>query len=307
MLLHVGDNLPKAIGVWDFLKRWDLDPVVMTVVFVIGLVYVAGLARIKARNIPEAVSGTNVAMFVFGFLAFGLALISPISAYADDLFFMHMIQHVLLMFVAAPLLLLSNSMPVVMWSMPRSLRYNVGDLFVPDGLARKILEKLTKPMSAFLFYALVMVVWHIPIAYDASLEYLPLHYFMHITMFVAGLVFWWPAIGPAPLKSQLPYPGRMLYLFVASLLCSALGIILTFYHGYSFYENVPGHWNISMRLDQQLGGLIMWVPVNLLFLSALSAVFFAWAGKEERDNERWERIEQKRSRYMAELARNSRY
>ncbi len=306
LLLHLGDqHLPKAVSVWDFFKRWELDPFVIAILVCIGLVYVVGLRRMKSKSVTEIVPPANVFMFVSGFIVLALALISPISAYADDLFFVHMIQHLLLMLVAAPLFLLSNSMPVVLWSMPKSLRHGVGELFVRNGVARRILEWLTKPRFALIIYVLVIGIWHVPVAFDAALEHVQLHYFEHITFFIAGLVFWWPVIGPAPLKSQASYPARMLYLFLASLLMVVLAIVLTFSHGsYSFYIDAPGHWGISMALDQQLGGLIMWVPGNFIFLSALTALFFAWAGREERETEHWKKVEQKRSRYMAGLGKN---
>ena len=207
--------------------------------------------------------------------------------------------------VAAPLILLANSMRVFIWSLPKTPRYQVGHWVSKGGFLRKLLEKLTSMRTSFLIYYAVAVFWHLPIFYDAALSFAPLHYFEHLTMLFAALIFWWPVIGSAPIRALQQFPVRMLYLLLATILNTTLGVALAFSRSsiYSFYEDAPRHWGISLAQDLQTGGLIMWIPGNMMYLIALAIVFLVWANRTEIEDSRRSKAQEKRNRYMQTLNR----
>ena len=299
ILLHVGDHLFRATSFGDFFGQWQLEIAPLVVIVAITAVYLWGLRRLKARTKFEAVSSGQTTLFLLGIAFLLLALVSPIDTYGGDLFFIHMIQHILLVMVAAPLILLSNSMGVFMWSLPRGLRYDLGELLSGGGVLRRTLSFMASPRTAFLTYFGVLTIWHIPVAYDTALAITPLHYLEHLTMFLAALLFWWPVIGSAPIRSRLSYPVRILYLLLATIVSTVLGIAVTFGGGdlYSFYVDAPQHWGITLQQDMQLGGLIMWIPGNMMFLISIAALFLVWADRDEKDSARWRLAQEKRSTY----------
>ncbi len=304
ILLHVGDHLPRATVFWDFFAQWRVEVAPLIVILGVILVYIVGLRRLKSRTIFEPVTACRILLFALGIFALLLSLMSPIDTYSSDLFFLHMVQHLLLIMVAVPLLLLSNSMPVFMWFLPRTLRYEVGDLLAKGGVIRRVLIWATSPKVAFLIYVAVIWGWHMPIAYDAALANTPLHYFEHLTMFAAAVFFWWYVIGPAPIRPRSSYQGRMLYLLLATVLNTALGIGITFSGStlYSFYADAPRHWGISVAQDMELGGLIMWIPGNMMFLVSVAILFLVWANREERHTTQQQQVEEKRRRYLEGLS-----
>ena len=298
--LHIGDHLPRASNLGDFFGQWELDVAPLLVILVIAFTYVVGLWRLRWRTTVQPVATGRTVLFVLGILALLLALVSPIAAYSQDLFYMHMIQHLLLLMAAAPLLLLANSMPVFMWSLPKEARHKVGTLMTRDGFLRQILVPVANPKIALPLYFVTIWAWHVPLAYDAALNNGVVHYLEHLTMFGAATIFWWVIIGAAPLRSRIGYPVRTLYVLLATIINTPLGIFITFSDGalYSFYRNAPGHWGISLVQDQQLGGLLMWIPGNMMFLVALTVLFFVWAERDERSTAQWEKAAARRRSYL---------
>lgn len=285
VLPHIGDeHLPTAATFWDFIRWWNWDPVFLVPLAIIAALYIRGLILLRGRTHDNPVTPGRTVCFAAGFLALFLALVSPIDVYAQERFFIHMIQHLLFTLVAAPLLLLSNSMPVFLWSFPREVRQSLGQLVEREGPLRRLLRFLTIPAIAWTLHVGTMWAWHLPGAYQAALRSDLVHIVMHLSMFGTAVLFWWVVIGPAPVRSQLSYPARLLYVFLGSLQSTALGAIITFTTGimYHYYGEAPEHWGISTALDQQLAGLIMWIPAGMMYLIALTILFFLWAGREER-------------------------
>ena len=219
-------------------------------------------------------------LYLAGILALALALLSPIDVYAGDLFFMHMVQHILLMMAAPPLLQLANPMSRILWAFPRGIRRRIGGTLNSAGVLRLALQGVTVPVIAWLIFVVTIWVWHTPALYNAALASEGMHVLEHLTMFAAAIVFWWPVIGPAPVRSKMPHPLRFLYLFLALFQNIILGAILTFAQGpvYAYYEGTPGHWGFNGAQDQQLGGVLMWIPGTMMYFTALALLFFAWLG-----------------------------
>jgi len=201
-----------------------------------------------------------------------IALVSPLDELGDEyLFSAHMTQHLLLMFGAAPLWVVGTPG----W---------LADRIILKGLV-KFIHWLTSPTVAFAAFTFVMFVWHIPFLYEMAQESEALHIFEHLTYFGAGLIGWWPVMGPEISRSQKPAaPIRMLYLFLLSIPCTALGSLLTLAHVpfYSFYVTAPHPFGLDALQDLHLGGLLMWMPTHMFLLSVLGITFIKWFTSSER-------------------------
>jgi putative membrane protein len=256
----------------------------------IGAAYVIGTRRLATRQHASSARWRRV-MFVWGYAALVIALVSPLHSVGEEYFSVHMVQHLLLTLVAPPLLLLSSSMPVLLWGLPRKERATLGRLVGQPGPARSMLRKLTHPVVAWWLFILTQWFWHEPFAYQWALDNRWAHYVEHISFFVTALIFWWPVIGSPPLPSRLGYPARLAYTFLAWLPNSILGAGITFSRAplYAYYVTAAQHNGSDPAADQQLAGLIMWVPGDVLFVSMLLALFVAYLQNEERKAERIDR------------------
>ncbi len=230
-------------------------------------------------------------LFWAGWLVLVVALISPLHELGERWFSVHMVQHLLLTLVAAPMLLLSNAMPVVLWALPRQDRLTVGGLLGRPGPVRGALKLLTNPFLAWWLFVLSQWLWHQPAAYQLALEERWAHYAEHLSFFATAVLFWWPVVGAAPLPSPLPLPGRLLYAFLAWLPNSLLGagIALSPHVLFPYYEREAAALGIDPLTDQQLAGLIMWIPGDVVFLCILLVLFGAFLQSEERLAERVDR------------------
>jgi cytochrome c oxidase assembly factor CtaG len=253
--------------------------------------YAVGYRRYARRRHFDARYRTRGAYFAVGYTALLIALVSPLHAVGEQFFSVHMVQHLLLSLVAAPLLLLSNSMPVLLWALPRRERATIGRLTGQAGPIRSSLRWLTLPLVAWWLFVGTQWLWHVPVAYEWALENRWAHYLEHISFFVTAVIFWWPVIGSPPLPSPLGYPARMAYTFLAWMPNSFLGAGITLSRGplYPSYVASAQLNGTDALVDQQLAGLIMWVPGDVLFAIILLLLFVAFMQHEERQEERIDR------------------
>ncbi len=138
---------------------------------------------------------------------------------------------------------------------------------------------LTRPSSAFAIFNLVLVAWHLPPAYNLAMNDHPIHIVQHLMIMAASVVLWWPVLSPVPELPRAAYPVQLLYLFVVGLPMVVVAIFITMADGmlYPYYAAAPRVWSaLSPHADQHLGGIIMWIPGGLVFLVAISVVFFRW-------------------------------
>lgn len=219
-----------------------------------------------ARRRRTTLASWRVWSYFAGLATVWIALLSPIGVYSELFFFFHMIQHLLLVEVAAPLLLLGAPLLPVLWALPRDARVGVGRVFAPGPL-HTLFTALTHPLTAVTLYCATLSVWHIPSFYDAAQGRTAIHDLEHILFLGTALLFWWPAIHPAGGKRRLSYIAGVIYFFPPLMLGNLIGAILTFAQHplYATYQAVPRVWGVSVLQDQQLAGLIMWVPGGLVF------------------------------------------
>jgi len=260
------------IGLNFWLTQWNFDPSILTgTAIIVGLyLYAVGPLR-KRQHLAEQVQRRQVVYFLLGVFLMFLALVSPLDELGDSyLFSAHMVQHLFLTVVGPPLLLLGTPA----WLVKPLLRQRHAFL---------IARVLTFPAIAFFLYNADFWLWHAPPLYDATLENEAIHILEHLTFIVFGVIAWWPIF--SPLEEGLPrlsLGGQILYLFFSGMPTVALGAGLTFSPPlYAPYISAPRIWGISAATDQQLGGLIMWIPGNILYIAIMSALFIRWMQKQE--------------------------
>lgn len=201
----------------------------------------------------------------------------------DYLFSAHMVQHTLFSLIAPPLLLLGTPK----WLL-RSL--------IGGPRAMKVARVVTRPLTALLTFNAVIAVTHWPVLVDMSLRSEPMHLLLHVVLFSTATLMWWPVVDPLPELSRLSPPGKMLYLFLQSIVPTVPASFLTFADEtiYRFYASVPRLWGIDVLTDQRIAGLIMKIGGGLLLWLVIAYLFFKWNAAEERqdvDEVSWEDFE----------------
>ncbi len=260
------------------LTAWDWEPTVL-----IGCAALLVGYWVEARPIITA----RAALFVTAVVVMLLALISPIDTLGDGyLFSAHMLQHLLLVLVVPPLLLLGIPPQVF----ERLLRWTPAD---------KSERVLGRPLLAWSLGMGTLWVWHAPALYDLALRYQGVHVLQHLCFLVAATIFWWPVIAPLPERRQLPALGAVVYLIAGGLTSSLLGIIITlaplglypaYLHPVDRLGILPlirgrSQWDFSALADQQLGGVLMWILSSPLYLLASAVALARWYGEPEPDEE----------------------
>ncbi len=266
-LAHAG---AEAVG--NLWLAWTLDPALLVSLALIIGAYFYALGPLRRRwGVTEPVDRARVAWFIAGWLTLVIALISPLDHLGDEyLFSAHMIQHMLIAIVAPPLLLLG----IPAWM--------IEPLFRRDTV-RRVARWVAYPVVAFGVFQADIWLWHAPALYDLTLENDTVHIFEHLTFFLFGLLYWLPVMSPTPAIPRMSKGFAILYLFVGCQPMVALGALITFAAQplYQPYVEAPRVWGLSPLADQQLGGLIMWLPSNIPYLIALSALFFQWVAERD--------------------------
>jgi putative membrane protein len=265
------------------LAEWRFDPLAIVSLTATAWAYLWAVRRVNRAHPGHPQPTHRTWLFCAGLAVVGVALMSPIEAYEGALFSVHMVQHMLLQLLAAPLLLAGAPITLTLRAASPSVRRRLLGV-LHSGFVRVI----SFPVVAWVIFAAVNWGWHFSIYYDMALENEALHYLQHATLLAVALLFWWPAIGVDPSPWRLPHPVRLLYLFLAMPQNSFLGVALMSATTvlYPHYVTNVREWGVSPLEDQQLGGVIMWVVGDLAFLAGMAVVVALWVGYEERRTKR---------------------
>lgn len=268
----VGEAHTPDIGAPATALSWSFEPWVLLCLGASAGLYALGLARLSKRTSGQrGVSRAAAGAFTAGWLAVVAALVSPIDALGSVLFSAHMVQHELLMTVAAPLLVLGRPLAVWLWAFPRAWRSPIGGFFHKRSWRVPWLA-ITAPVCAWVMHALALWLWHVPRLFDAALANEYIHIVQHLCFFGTALVFWWSVLGGVARRHRAI---ALLSLFTTMVHTGALGALLTLSKTawYPAYGAAAPLWGLGPLQDQQLGGIVMWVPTGFVYL--LCAVLLA--------------------------------
>lgn len=272
---HAHARVVVAADVW---RAWTFEPFVTFGMIAALLLYARGLQRIWARaGFDRGVRHWQAWCFAAGMLALAAAMVSPLHALGGTLFAAHMTQHVVLMGVAAPLLVLAVPLTAMTWALPRTGRRAVARL-ANAGPGRGLLRWLTLPAVAWLLHASAIWIWHAPALYSATLASELVHTAQHASFLGTAILFWWA------LRDRAAHGLGVLYLFTTAVHSSLLGALLAFSPRawYAPYEATAPLWNLTALEDQQIGGFIMWVPAGLIYVVAALVLLLSWLRMAER-------------------------
>lgn len=263
------DPLTKAL-----LLSWDLRIEVIALLVTLGVLHVIGWRNLRQRGRTRFANGWRLVSYLAGLFILALAVMSPIDVLSDQLFFMHMIQHLLMMMFAAPLIMLANPFPTFLWALPRDLRVRVGRWFQPGHRLHQTLQQILTPGITWMIFISVYLGWHDPYLYDLALRNNFVHDVEHITFFGVALLFWWRITGAGPQIGRR-MPNLMRAAYSVSLVPPNMlaGVAITFATSpiYSHYTTIPRLYGVSVMDDQTWSGLIMWIPGSMMYI--LAAIF----------------------------------
>jgi putative membrane protein len=275
----------RAVSGWalaDFCTSagaWTFDPRLVTPLLAAAVLHLLGMWRLRPLSaaMRESLRRRSL-LYWLGFAALGLALLSPLHRAADHLFTAHMIEHELLMVVAAPLLVAARPGVVLLWGLPRRARRSASALLA-SGACRRLWAGATELWSATALHGLVLWIWHLRGPFEAAAGHGPLHLLQHASFLGSALLFWQAALRP---RERAP---AAIALFATSLHTGLLGSLLTFsrtpwYPGATVF---PNGTNLTPLEDQALAGLVMWILGCSVYALAAVAVTGAWLARMSGD------------------------
>jgi cytochrome c oxidase assembly factor CtaG/cytochrome c2 len=264
------------------LAHWDLEPLVVVPLLVSAVLYAIGVYRLWRRAGPgRGISGWEVASFSAGWVTMAIALVSPMAWISEVLFSVHMTQHTLLMLVAAPLLAFGQPLLAWLWAFDSQPRRRIAGAF-SGPVFTSIWHGVTAPLSVFLLQAIALWIWHLPYLYEAALRHDGVHALQHLSFVVSASMFWWAMVHGR--YGRLGYGVAVVYVFLTAIHSGALGALLTIAPSpwYGEYVRQGTTWHVDPLGDQQLAGLLMWIPAGVVFIVLALALFAAWMGEAER-------------------------
>jgi len=260
--------------------HWNFEAWVVITLTLASLAYARGWRRMRGR----AIGRTEAWCFAGGILSLILALQSPLDPLGEDLFSAHMAQHLMLMLVAAPLFVRARPLIVFLWAMPRAMRRWFGRWWSRG--ADRVFAVLTSPVSIWLWFCGLFAFWHIPGPYGWALRHEPVHVLEHLCFFVSAFAFWSLVIEPSG-RRRLGYGATLMFVATAAVLSGLPGalMVLTARPFYPMHAAGAARWGLSLIEDQQLAGLIMWIPAGFAYVVAILVLFVAWLRAAERRSE----------------------
>ena len=267
--------IPHPVGGVAPAGRIALEGVLVALMLASALGYAIGVARLWRRaGVGRGISGHEVFRFTCGWGVLAAALLSPIDTLAEGSFAVHMVQHELLMVVAAPLLVASRPFEAWAWAL------RDGGVRMLSALAVGW-RWLATPRRSWWIHAAALWLWHVPAFFDAALENISIHALQHLSFFGSALLFWWAVYG----RGIRAREGTSFALLLTTMLhMNVLGMLLTFAPTAWYAHGRSGALGMTALEDQQLGGLVMWMLGGMAYLGAALAVIAAWMMPRQRQD-----------------------
>jgi putative copper resistance protein D len=268
---------------FDVLSHWALEPLVVTPLAIMAVALRWVVVRIRGGTHPGYVPRKRIAFIGASLILAFVALDSPVGFYADRYFSVHMIQHLMLTLIVAPLFVLGAPVTLALQAATAEVRR---DILLPV-LHSRLVRALAHPMVAWGLFALVLPLSHIPAFYDLTLRNDGWHAFEHLGLVLAATLFWWPVISIDPLPRRLVHPARVLYLFLIMPVMTFTGLAI--YNAnhvlYPHYAAFSGGVHSALS-DQNLAGALMWEAGMFFIVPALGAVLIDWMNHDEKESAR---------------------
>lgn len=287
------------------LLSWDLRIEIIVPLVLLGWLYLRGWRRLRtitagragparSNSHPPLAASWKPASYIAGLLVVAISLMSPIDVLGGQLFFMHMIQHLLLVMIAPPLLWIATPFAMIMWGLPRKPRQQVAAVLTQESRFRWFSTTVTQPGVVWFAYVIVYVGWHDPGMYNLALRNEFVHDLEHLTFFLTAMAFWWHLTGVAPrFHPAFSTAKRLLYVIVFIPINMFTGVAIAFATEpiYTYYTAVPRFYGLSVLDDQIISGVIMWIPGSMMLLGAalilISRIVQVEADKPSDPNAPW--------------------
>ena len=246
--------------------RWSIHPSTVVGIAALGALYLWAAHHLRRRPTPK-----QQLYFLSGLVVMFASLNGPVHDLSDGyLFSAHMVQHLILTLLMAPLLI--AGVPDWMFRWPLANRF-----------VAPVASYLTRAPIAFLIFNVIIAAWHLPPLYNAAMANHDIHILEHVMFMVAAILMWWPLLSPLPELPRLAYPGQMLYSWLMTIPMTIIAIYIAMADSvlYPAYASAPRILPLSPLEDQLLGALIMWIPGGIVFYIIMTVVFFKWNARGE--------------------------
>ena len=269
--LSIGGVLAHSAGTAEQDVAWTFDPWIVTPLTLFGVLYVAGARSLHRRSTRHRGRTRLVVLYCGGWLSLAGSLVSPLHWLGEHLFTFHMIEHEIIMAVSAPLLVLANPVGPLLWALPHQLRIMVG-----RGMRRPEVAAVWRWLSdgshATVLHGIAIWAWHAPLLFDAAVTNVALHRLQHLSFFVSAVLFWWAVF-------RRSTAGAAAWnVFITMLHTSVLGALMALAPRvlYGTQTATATAWGLTPLEDQQLAGLIMWIPAGTIYAGAALALAMVW-------------------------------
>lgn len=265
---------------FDLVAGWSFDPTLQLPIALAALAYVWSFRHVNAVHAANPVPTRRLVFWLLGLAAAEIALQSPIDRYESVLFTDHMVQHMILIFAVAPLLVAAAPITLIL----RVARPEQRKSIVLPILHSRVVRAISYPVVAWVLFAGTMWATHFSPIFEWSLENDFVHDGEHLLYLVTAMLFWWPVLGTDPTPWRMPYVARIIYVFLQMPQNSFLGLAIYSATSvlYPHYTTIERTWGPAPLADQQLAGGVMWVGGDLLFLLATLSLAYAWSVYEEK-------------------------
>jgi len=278
-LLGFGSALGHGNEAHGATPSWTFDPWVVGPLVGLALLYFLGTCEIW-RRAGRGMGSRATLTFVAGWLTLAGALLSPLHWLGEHLFTFHMIEHEIVMAVSAPLLVLARPVGRLLWAFPRRIRLAIGHVMGSRHM-RTAWARLSGGRNATILHGIAIWAWHAPVAFDAALTDVAVHRLQHLSLLATAIVFWW---------SVLRTSDRGLaawHLFVTMLHMSILGALMALAPRVMYVAQTAAapEWGLTPLEDQQLAGIVMWVPAGTIYAGAALVLFTVWIARSGAEGE----------------------
>jgi cytochrome c oxidase assembly factor CtaG len=254
---------------------WTFDPWIVAPLLAVGVPYLLGAWMLRRRaTIGHRARAWNAAAFGLGWFTLAGALVSPLHWLGEHLFTFHMIEHEIVMAISAPLLVASRPIGTMLWALPRHARVAAGRLLRRHGVVTAW-DWLSSGGNATVLHGIAIWAWHAPVLFDSAVTNVAMHRLQHLSFLLTAMLFWWSALYRS--NSGL----AAWHLFVTMMHTGILGALMALAPKvlYQAQTESAAEWGLTPLQDQQLAGLIMWIPAGTIYAGAAMALMAIWIRK----------------------------